>query len=61
MGKIADVQLCLKAAILAQEEYSYSIIGNKLGQLKGWVAKWVETSKGSYTMKSTKDFDTGCY
>lgn len=45
MGKIADVQLRSKAAILAQEGYSYSVIGHKLGRSKGWVAKWVERSK----------------
>src|ERR1043165_4024322 len=45
MGKIADVQLRSKAAILAQEGYSYSVIGDKLGRSKGWVAKWVERSK----------------
>ena len=45
MVKIADVQLRSKAAILAQERYSYSIIGNKLGRSKGWVANWVERSK----------------
>ena len=45
MGKIANVQLQSKAAILAQEGYSYSVIGNKLGQSRGWVAKWVERSK----------------
>ena len=45
MGKIADVQLRSKAVILAQEGYSYSIIGDKLGRSKGWVAKWVERSQ----------------
>lgn len=45
MGKIADVQLRSKAAILAEEGYSYSVIGDKLGRSKGWVAKWVERSK----------------
>ena len=45
MGKIADIQLRSKTAILAQEGYSYSVIGDKLGQPKGWVAKWVERSK----------------
>jgi len=45
MGKIADVQLRLKAVILAQEGYSYSVTGDKLGWSKGWVAKWVEKSK----------------
>src|SRR6218665_2740471 len=45
MSKIADVQLRLKAAILAKEGYSYSVIGDKLGRSKGWVAKWVERSK----------------
>ena len=45
MGKISDVQLCSKAAILAQEGYSYSVIGDKLGRSKGLVAKWVERSK----------------
>jgi len=45
MGKIADVQLHSKAVILAQEGYSYSIIGDKLGRSKGWVAKWVERSQ----------------
>ena len=45
MGKISDVQLRSKAAILAQEGYSYSVIGDKLGWLKSWVAKWVERSK----------------
>ena len=42
---IADVQLRSKAAILAEEGYSYSVIGDKLGRSKGWVAKWVERSK----------------
>ena len=45
MGKIADVQLRSKAAILAQEGYSYSVIGDKLRWSKSWVAKWVERSK----------------
>ena len=45
MEKIADVQLCSKAAILAQEGYSYSVIDVKLGRSKGWVAKWVQSSK----------------
>ena len=45
MGKIADFQLRSKAAILAQEGYSYSVIDDKLGRSKGWVAKWVERSK----------------
>src|SRR6218665_1780067 len=53
MSKIADVQLRSKAAILAEEGYSYSVIGDKLGRSKGWVAKWVERSKqselGDYT------------
>jgi hypothetical protein len=31
MGKIADVQLRSKAAILDEEGYSYSVIGDKLG------------------------------
>lgn len=44
MGKISDVQLRSKAVILAQEGYSYSVIGVKLGRSKGWVAKWVERS-----------------
>ena len=43
MSKIADVQLRSKAAILAEE--GYSVTGDKLGQSKGWVAKWVERSK----------------
>src|ERR1700733_11917098 len=42
---IADVQLRSKAAILAEEGYSYSVIGDKLGRTKDWVAKWVERSK----------------
>ena len=45
MGKIADVQLCSKTAILAQEGYSYSVIGDKLGRSIGWVAKWIKRSK----------------
>lgn len=45
MGKISDVQLRSKAVILAQEGYSYSVIGDKLGRSKGWVSKWVERSK----------------
>ena len=45
MGKISNVQLHSKAAILAQEGYSYSVIGDTLGRSKGWVAKWVERSK----------------
>src|SRR6218665_1062932 len=45
MSKIADVQLPSKASILAEEGYSYSVIGDKLGRSKGWVAKWVERSK----------------
>lgn len=45
MGKILDIQLRSKAVILAQEGYSYSVIGDKLGRSKGWVAKWVERSK----------------
>ena len=42
MSKIADIQLRSKAVILAEEGYSCSVIGYKLGQSKGWVAKWVE-------------------
>ena len=45
MSKIADAQLRSKAAILAEEGYSYSVIGDKLGRPKGWVAKWVERCK----------------
>ena len=50
MGKIADIQLRLKAAILVQEGYSYSVIGDNLERSKGWVAKWVEKSElGDHT------------
>ena len=45
MRKIADVHLRSKADILDEEGYSYSVIGDKLGWSKGWVAKWVEGSK----------------
>ena len=45
MSKRADVQLRSEAAILTEEGYSYSVIGDKLGRSKGWVAKWVERSK----------------
>ena len=48
MGKIADVLLHSKAAILAQERYSYSVIGDKLGRSKGWVQNGLkETSQAS--------------
>src|SRR6218665_2940590 len=39
------MQLRLKAAILAEEGYSLSVISDKLGRSKGWVAKWVDRSK----------------
>lgn len=45
MAKISEIQLRSKAVILAQEGYSCSVIGVKLGRSKGWVAKWVERSK----------------
>ena len=45
MAKIADVLLRSQAVILAQEGYSYSVIGTKLGRSKRWVVKWVERSK----------------
>src|SRR6218665_1267172 len=45
MSKIGDVQLRSKAAILAEEGYSYSVIGDKLGRSNGWLAKWLERSK----------------
>ena len=45
MREITDIQLRSKAVILAQEGYSYSVIGNKLRRSKGWVAKWVKRSK----------------
>jgi transposase len=40
-----SVSLRSKAAILAEEGYSYSVIGDKLGRPKGWIATWVERSK----------------
>ena len=65
MGKIADVQFCSKAAILAQEVYSYFVIGDILGQSKGWVAKWVERSKqgelGDHARYGRPKILTGCY
>src|ERR1700733_215415 len=62
MSKIADVQLRSKADILAEQGYSYSVIGRS----KGWVAKWVERSKqgelGDHARCGRpKIFDTGCH
>lgn len=40
MGKISHVQLRSKAVIIAQEGYSYSVIGVKLGQQSEITWKW---------------------
>ena len=41
MAKVSDIQLRAQAVILAQEGYSYTIIGQKLKRSKRWVGKWV--------------------
>ena len=41
MAKVSDIQLRAQAVILAQEGYSYTIIGQKLKCSKWWVGKWV--------------------
>ena len=41
MVKVSDIQLHAQAVILAQEGYSYMIIGQQLKRSKWWVGKWV--------------------
>ena len=47
MGKVSEIQLRAQAVILAKEEYSQSLIAEKLGHSKCWVTKWVGRSRSN--------------
>jgi len=40
MERLNESQLRAQAVRMFEENFSYSVIANKLGHSKGWVSKW---------------------